>query len=189
MIRMIDIRAATLLTFLIGLVYAGLALHAYQGSNIELASRPVNPWAPSLQNAASPNPQPSPTDMTEALEHPLFRLPREPFVAIVEVAPAPQPAVAPEIAVQPMPPAAQPAPPRQFQLTGISVVGGKPSALLTTTEEPQGKWVAVDDLLQEWKVTKISTTSVTLKAKTAEIILELYVDKANETVGTIPAPQ
>lgn len=188
MIRLADIRAAAALTFVNCLVISGLALHLYRSETIDLSSRPVAAWAPSLRDPALAVAAPTSPDMSEALERPLFRMPREQFSAIVEIAPAPppQPVLPQDIIVQPAPPAAEPP---QFRLAGVSVLGKRQNALVTTAEDPHGTWIGIGDRLQNWEVVAISTTSVTMRANTAEITLQLYVDNDNEVIGTVSTPQ
>lgn len=142
--------------------------------------RPVAGWQPDAGAKSPTFNLAEPVIFDAALQAPLFRMNRKPFVPVVQAAavPALVPAAAP-------PP---PAPPpqidaRQFRLLGVSLAGASAKALLITPEKPQGDWYGVGEALSGWSIVAIDQKQVELRNGEEKAVVPLYVDNLAKPVG------
>ncbi len=122
-------------------------------------------WRPPLfdQNK-SDAPSPSNAD-SQTLTRPIFSKTRRPFIAK---------ATLPELR-EPREPLA---PPPGLMLLGIVKHKAGQSAFIVSSSTPKGKWCAVGDGLDGWKVTLVQDLEITLQSDARTVQLSLY-----------PAPQ
>jgi hypothetical protein len=113
-------------------------------------------------------------DYSQSLLRPLFNPTRKPFTSasIQETTAEPPP--------EPPRPVEVPAPSvvdaSVFKLKGVLLSEALDSALIVTTEQPNGQWLRTGAELQGWKLAKIKKDQVVLIQNGQTLTLQLYVD-------------
>jgi hypothetical protein len=72
------------------------------------------------------------------------------------------------------------APPEGLVLQGIFIDHGRRSALLSSTNHPDGAWLKTGDEFDGWAISDIAAERIALKNGEREIALTLYVDNSGK---------
>jgi hypothetical protein len=124
-----------------------------------------------------------------ALKKPLFEPARSPFEA-KPLAPPPVPEIL--SIVEPPPPQPQlPAAQVQFDLLikGVFKSSVRDQVLVVSTEQPDGNWQTVGDIVAGWKIIKISEAGAKFEAAGQIRELKLYVDNTGNTLAPAEQPR
>jgi hypothetical protein len=194
-----------------GLAAAGV-VNLWYTPELKPDARPVLAWQPDF----NPSPVVSGKDTAqlsydELVVRPIFSPSRQPFVlpapVVVEpppepvaVAPVPEPVPAPAPEPEPVLISAPPPPPltdpQLFQLKGIMQSGNQISALITTPDNPDGRWLLRESNIMGWRLDRIERNSIVLKGDGRTVTLQQYTDKppldapkaAADALGVQPYP-
>ena len=140
---------------------------------IPFESRPVTSWRPA-DDITMPltYTEPSFQQMSSALDRPLFRKSRKPFVPGDIELPA-----AVEVVQSAPPPPAPPPDMSQLVLKGVLISETDKRALIATADSPDGVWLQPGATVAGWKVDKLEPGRAILALGSQTIELKLYVDK------------
>lgn len=149
-----------------------------------LETRPILPWSPATEPSASAeNPNNLVGLLDQALQRPIFRENRRPFNPTLQVT-NPQPTASlpdQQILIMPNTP---PPDTSQLSLKGIAINATKNLVLISSTDTPDGTWLALGDLVLGWKIAVIQKNFVHLEHGEQKVVLSLYVDNLKLPVVT-----
>jgi hypothetical protein len=166
----------------------------------QISERKILEWHPeNFASSSSKSIEVHDIALLQSNLRPVFSLSRKPFdptkiVAEIPVAPPVLPpvlempksavsALAPELPKAELPPSAPPDT-SQLLLKGIVMNGRRRLALIVSTEMPEGKWFALEEIVGGWKIKTISKNSVLIIFDQQEKQLTLYVDNPVLPVGS-----
>jgi hypothetical protein len=126
-------------------------------------------WRPPAYAAGAPSQAKPASADAQTLNRPIFFKSRRPFAGAKKDA-APAAAPRPE----------ETAPPDGLSLGGIAKFGREQRAFIVTRTEPEGKWFAAGETVDDWTVADIKGAELTLKNGSRTIRLQLYPHPAPE---------
>lgn len=106
----------------------------------------------------------------ETLQRPIFSATRRPFVPAAEP-PPPEPQIEPPVEVLEVPSQ----PPQGIALRGVSISASGRKALVASSADPSGTWMAPGDSLESWSLSEIGDETAVFKMAEESIVLHLYV--------------
>jgi hypothetical protein len=195
--RLFQLGSLFLIALTVALVIVLRGFFSHPGLNLN--DRPIGSWKPDLEGTTVAFEPAGTTEgqskWSETFTRPLFSPTRRPFVApkqpepepVAEVQPPAEPTpepVEPPPAPEPPPELPPPYDPGQFQLKGVLQNGENLAVLLATPDAPNGLWLSTGSEIMGWTIVNIDKNAVTLETGANKVVVQQYVEKSNQSLGT-----
>jgi len=126
--------------------------------SVEISAMSFPAWFGGRASASPSNGIRPPSGFENILQHPLFSRSRQGAAVTVSVAPPPPPPVMMD---------------QSIALKGVFINGASAKAFLTSTQNPLGVWVAVNEEIAGWRVVTIQPDQVLLDAQNEKLVIPL----------------